>query len=153
MTTDADLEGLFNRLADGLASEADERTLAELLRVSAEARRAYREFMALHSALHWDYVAAAGPELLPPPAAPTPRPGWLAAFGAGVLLAGAAAVALFLLRPVPAAPRSTGSPRAVGRPAEAGCAEGRRHRGPVGGRRGGGVRSGARARWGPVRPR
>ena len=111
MTIDADLEGLFNRLADGLASEADERTLAELLRVSAEARRAYREFMALHSALHWDYVAAAGPELLPPPAAPTPRPGWLAAFGAGVLLAGAAAVALFLLRPVPpAAPEQSASP-------------------------------------------
>ncbi len=114
-TTDADLEGLFNRLADGLASEADERTLAELLRVSSEARRAYREFIALHSALHWDYVAAAGPELSPPPDAPTPRPttraGWFAAFGAGVLLAGAAAVALFLLRPVPpVAPEQSASP-------------------------------------------
>ena len=114
MTTDADLEGLFNRLADGLASEADERTLAELLRVSSEARRAYREFMALHSALHWDYVAAASPDAPPnSPAAPdrSPRAGWLAAFGAGVLLASAAAVALFLLRPVPpAAPEQSTAP-------------------------------------------
>jgi ferric-dicitrate binding protein FerR (iron transport regulator) len=108
-TTDADLEGLFNRLADGLASEADERALAELLRESAEVRRAYREFVALHSALHWDYVAASGPELLQSPTVPAPPPGsswrtgWFAAFGAGVLLAGAAAMALFLLRPVPPA--------------------------------------------------
>ena len=108
-TTDDDYEGLFNRLADGFSSETDERTLTELLRVSPEARRAFREFTALHSALHWDYVAAARPELFPPstvpapPPGPSPRGGWFAAFGAGVLLASAAAVALFLLRPVPPA--------------------------------------------------
>lgn len=108
-TADADLEGLFNRLADGLSSEADERTLAELLRESAQVRREYREFVALHSGLHWDYVAASAPELLQSPTVPAPPPGsswragWFAAFGAGVLLAGAAAVALFLLRPVPPA--------------------------------------------------
>ena len=108
-TTDSNLEELFNRLADGLASEADECTLAELLRDSPVGRRAYREFMALHSALHWDYVAAAGPELPQPSTVPAPprghswRAGWFAAFGAGVLLASAAAVALFLLRPVPPA--------------------------------------------------
>jgi hypothetical protein len=59
---DADLEALFNRVADGLASEADEQRLGELLRCSAETRRACRQFMALHSALHWDYVAALSPE-------------------------------------------------------------------------------------------
>ena len=64
-----DLEGLFNRLADGIASEADERLLGDLLRASPEARRAYREFMTLQSALHWDYVATAAPEP-PAPSAP-----------------------------------------------------------------------------------
>ncbi len=117
MTTNYDLEGLFNRLADGLASEADERTLTELLRSSPEVRRAYREFMALHSGLHWDYVAAAGPEVPQPPTVPAPptgsswRAGWFAAFGAGMLLASAAALALFLLRPVPPGPaEQTASP-------------------------------------------
>lgn len=102
-TADADLEGLFNRLADGLASDADEDALARLLRGSAEVRRAYREFMALHSAMHWDYVAAARGEHAPAPSAlrPGPRLGWLAAFGAGVLLATAVSVALILLWPVP----------------------------------------------------
>lgn len=104
-TPDANHEELFNRLVDGLASNADERTLAKLLHGSAEVRRAYREFMALHSSLHWDYVAAAGPELPTPPVAPMPSPAkraaWFAAFGAGVLLASAVAVALFMLRPVP----------------------------------------------------
>ncbi|QDU96590.1 FecR domain-containing protein [Lignipirellula cremea] len=58
----SDLEALFNRVADGIASEVDEQQLGELLRSSPEARFAYRQFMALHSALHWDYVAAAAPE-------------------------------------------------------------------------------------------
>ena len=31
-TIDADLEALFNRLVDGIASEADEQQLGELLR-------------------------------------------------------------------------------------------------------------------------
>jgi len=117
VTTDADLEALFNRLADGLSSEEDERRLAELLRSDPGARRAYREFMALHSALHWDYAAAALPEPPPPPAVPSPPPGsswragWFAAFGAGVLLASAVAVAVFVLRPVPpAAPEQASSP-------------------------------------------
>ena len=58
---DVDLEALFNRFADGIASEADEERLGQVLRSSAEARQAYRQFMDLHSALHWDYVAVAGP--------------------------------------------------------------------------------------------
>jgi len=52
-------EALFNRLADGVASEGVERRLAEVLRGDSSARKAYREFASLHSALHWDYVAAA----------------------------------------------------------------------------------------------
>lgn len=123
-TADADLEGLFNRLADGLASDADEDALARLLRGSAEARRAYREFMALHSALHWDYVAAAreGRGAASAEQRPRPRLGWLAAFGAGVLLATAVSVALFLLWPVPpkAPPdQSATGPKTDARPADA----------------------------------
>lgn len=61
-TIDADVEAVFNRLVDGIASEADEQQLGELLRASPEARRAYRELMSLHSALHWDYGAALSPK-------------------------------------------------------------------------------------------
>ena len=50
-TADGELEALFNRLADGIHSQADEKRLAELLRTGPEARRAYREFMELLQAL------------------------------------------------------------------------------------------------------
>jgi ferric-dicitrate binding protein FerR (iron transport regulator) len=122
VTTDADLEALFNRLADGLTSEEDERRLAELLRSNPEVRRAYREFMALHSALHWDYAAAALPEPPPPAAVPSPPParfpraGWLAAFAAGTLVASAAVAGFFLLRPAPRATEPTGPEQVVARP-------------------------------------
>lgn len=105
MTTDAELKGLFNRLADGLATDADERALAAALRARPEARQAYREFMALHSALHWDYLAAA-PEPSPPQipmGRPPRRVSWGVAFGAGVLLASAVALIVFLVWPVPPA--------------------------------------------------
>ncbi len=96
-----DLEGLFNRLADGIASEADEQLLAEMLRTNPQARRAYREFMALHSALHWDYVATAAPEppqqSAPPVSGRDSRLGWLASFVAGTVVA--TAVVLAVLRP------------------------------------------------------
>jgi hypothetical protein len=52
---------LFNRFADGLQSEADERELAALLRINEAARRDYRAFMELHSALHWDSSCLAQP--------------------------------------------------------------------------------------------
>jgi len=97
---DTDLDALFNRLADGIASEADEQHLGEVLRSSPEARRAYREFMALHSALHWDYVAGAAPDATSTASHPstfTParvRAGWVAAFLAGIAVATAAAVAI-----------------------------------------------------------
>jgi len=97
---DADLEALFNRFADGIASEADEERLGQVLRSSAEARQAYRQFMDLHSALHWDYVAVAAPEGFPDlsqPASPSPafgRARWVGAFFAGIAVATAAAIAI-----------------------------------------------------------
>lgn len=92
---DADLESLFNRLVDGIASEADEQQLGELLRSGPQARRAYREFMSMHSALHWDFVAALSPEVagenLPksPPSVslPASRFGGMLAFAAGTIVA------------------------------------------------------------------
>ncbi|MCE9533860.1 MAG: FecR domain-containing protein [Planctomycetes bacterium] len=114
---DTDLEALFNRLADGIATEADEQRLGELLRNSPETRRACREFMALHSALHWDYVATASPELSPmatSPMAVSARPsrrGWGLAFIAGVLAASVVAVAVILLRPIhPTGPEKSAEP-------------------------------------------
>ena len=98
---DADLEAILNRLADGMATAEDEQRLGELLHTSPEARRAYREFMALHSALHWDYVAAVSPELSPPATvlAPPSRARWMAAFFAGAMLATTAAVAVVVFWP------------------------------------------------------
>ncbi len=102
---DTDLDALFNRLADGIASEADEQRLGEVLRTSPAARRAYREFMALHSALHWDYVAGAAPPPTPTMSQPSTlapmrtRGGWVAAFLAGIAVATAAAVAIAVFWP------------------------------------------------------
>jgi ferric-dicitrate binding protein FerR (iron transport regulator) len=98
-STKAELEALFNRLADGIASEADEQGLGELLRSGPEARKAYREFMALHSALHWDYVAAASPEPPSPKSAGmfstmAARAGLLVAFVVGTVVAAIVAIAV-----------------------------------------------------------
>ena len=60
---DADLEAMFSHVADGIATEAEVRRLGELLRASLETRRAYRDFIGLHSALHCENVAAGLPEL------------------------------------------------------------------------------------------
>jgi len=57
-----ELEELLNALVDADSPEAIEESelqLAEILRNDAAARRQYREFMELHSALMWDYAAAA----------------------------------------------------------------------------------------------
>ena len=95
---ESDRESLFNRLADGIASAADEQRLGELLRASPAARRAYREFMALHAGLHWDYVATASPE--PSPTSPVTVPhrvsraGWFVAFLTGAVVASVAALAV-----------------------------------------------------------
>lgn len=101
---DEDLEDLFNRFADGIASKADEERLGQVLRSSAEARQAYRQFMDLHSALHWDYVAVAGPEgpNLSQPSSLSPasgRPGWVTAFFAGIALTTAVAIAIAVFWP------------------------------------------------------
>ena len=60
---DAAVEAMFNHVADGIATKAEKRWLGELLRASFETRCAYREFMAIHSALHCENVAAILPEL------------------------------------------------------------------------------------------
>ena len=90
-------QSLFNRIADGVQSEGDEQQMLDLLGRSPEARREFREFMALHSALQWDYAALA-PHAMPlaEPDRAAARPRWLvAAFATGVLVAGAAASLLF----------------------------------------------------------
>jgi ferric-dicitrate binding protein FerR (iron transport regulator) len=45
-------------LADGTLSDEGELQLAGMLRADAVARRQYRQFLALHGDLHWDYAAA-----------------------------------------------------------------------------------------------
>jgi len=93
----ASWQGLFNRIADGVQSEGEEQQLLDLLGHSPEARREFREFMALHSALQWDY-AALSPHAMPPsaPDRRAARPRWLvAAFASGVLVAAGTAAILF----------------------------------------------------------
>jgi ferric-dicitrate binding protein FerR (iron transport regulator) len=58
MTYDDEMERLLNELVDGTLTAVDEQRLAEILRTDASARRQYRQFMALHADLHWDYAAA-----------------------------------------------------------------------------------------------
>lgn len=84
----AELDALLNRLVDTEAPAAvDIARLAELLRADAAARRRYRQFMALHGALAWDYASVAREA----PAAPARNrlsPGrWIAAAGIAALLA------------------------------------------------------------------
>lgn len=121
--TDEELEALFNRIADGLASEADQQLLGDLLRSSPEARRAYRQFIALHSALQWNYVAAVSKERSSrlPPTAPFRgfRRKWLWAIVGGVVAASIMAVAVlktsYLSNPNPTAAldSTTSSPAAL----------------------------------------
>jgi len=90
-------EELFNRFADGLATADDEQELRTLLAKSSDARRAYREFAALHSSLYWDYAALAnrgippGGESASGGRSPWPRSRWIAALVFGAVLSGAAA--------------------------------------------------------------
>lgn len=101
------LDALLNRLADGLTTDDDQAQLVEILRLSPAARKSYREFMALHSALHWDYVAAIQPEPSPSPdpavIVPASQPVALRlAFGAGLALATLIAFVVVGLFPRPA---------------------------------------------------
>lgn len=99
-------EELFNRFADGLATADDTHQLQTLLRESPAARRAYREFVALHASLQWDYAAVAHHNV--PPGGNTAAGGqfrqwrsrWIAAVLAGVVITGAAAaIALQTMQP------------------------------------------------------
>jgi len=85
-------QALFNRIADGMQSEDDEQRLLDLLGRSPEARREFRNFIALHSVLQWDF-AALSPHAMPPvqPALQAARPRRLiASFASGLLVATAA---------------------------------------------------------------
>jgi hypothetical protein len=87
---------LFNRCADGLQSEADERDLAALLRTNAAARREYRAFMEIHAALHWDSSCLAQPISVPPSGSEGRSRRWAAAVMLAVVVAGAAAAVAVL---------------------------------------------------------
>jgi hypothetical protein len=110
---------LFNRCADGLQSEADERDLAALLRTNEAARREYRAFMELHSALHWDSSCLAQPMSSPPPGNHNRSRSWAAVVMLAVVVAGAAAAVAVLYdrrRPDPpaiAAPQPEAAPLAI----------------------------------------
>lgn len=91
----AQWQNLFNRFADGIQSEADDRELAALLRSSAEARRDYRIFMDMHSALHWDSSCLAQP-IMPPPADGGGPPRMAAAILFALVLGGLSAAFAFL---------------------------------------------------------
>jgi hypothetical protein len=97
---DNDLEALFNRVADGIASEADEERLGLVLRSSSEARRAYREFtgVALGAALGLcrGGSSRSAPNLSHPVShsLATARVRWAGAFFAGIAVATAAAIAV-----------------------------------------------------------
>lgn len=103
-------EDLFNRFADGLATADDERQLHDLLRESAAARRAYREFVSLHSSLHWDYASVAN-HGMPPGGGEAigrsriSRGRWIATLLAGAILSGAAAMVAVVMMPPGPMPR------------------------------------------------
>lgn len=54
-----ELDGLLNRLVDDHLDDAGTTRLQDVLRADAAARRRYREVLALHAGLQWDYVTAA----------------------------------------------------------------------------------------------
>lgn len=88
---------ILNRLVDGLASEEEEQELAEWLRSGPDARKTYREFMALHSSLHWDYVVAAAPEISKPARSGSSLLHRSATFLAGAAVATAAIAGIWMI--------------------------------------------------------
>ncbi len=54
-----ELDTLLNRLIDDQLDDVGTARLQDVLRVDASARRRYRQVLALHAGLQWDYVAAA----------------------------------------------------------------------------------------------
>ena len=102
---------LFNRCADCLQSEADERELAALLRTSEAARREYRAFMELHAALHWDSSCLAQPIAPPPSGSDKSSWRWAAAVMLAVTLASVAAAVAILPGRRPPAPPTIAAPQ------------------------------------------
>ncbi|MBM3478764.1 MAG: FecR domain-containing protein [Alphaproteobacteria bacterium] len=84
----AELDALLNRFVDSEAPAADDvHRLEALLRADAAARRRYRQFMALHGALAWDYASLARTAPAAPARKLIPAGAWLAAAGLAALLA------------------------------------------------------------------
>jgi ferric-dicitrate binding protein FerR (iron transport regulator) len=99
---DDELERLLHALVEADSPEAAEECesqLAPILRNDAAARRRYREFMGLHSALMWDYAAAATdrPENVVVMETPRTRAPWRRAlqWAAVIAVAGLAAALFF----------------------------------------------------------
>ena len=63
MSASLELDALLGLLADELLDEPGIIRLESLLIADPGARRRYRRFMALHSALRWDYAAVAREQL------------------------------------------------------------------------------------------
>ncbi|HEX3134597.1 MAG TPA: FecR family protein [Planctomycetota bacterium] len=59
MSATGELDTLINRLVDDQLDDAGTTRLQDVLRGDALARRRYRQVLALHANLQWDYVAAA----------------------------------------------------------------------------------------------
>lgn len=94
-----ELEILLNGVADGSLTEADESRLAAMLRSDAEARRHYRQFMALHAGLMWDYAAAIdGGEKAKPSPQPERVEWWRSVWTAAAAIAVLAALAFTFLQ-------------------------------------------------------
>jgi len=99
-----ELDGLLNALADELLREEDEARLAEILRGDAAARAHYRKWMALHSALAWDYAAAA-PEVTAVEIGMEQTRWWRNACALAAAIAVLVAVGAFLLPRTPSSSR------------------------------------------------
>jgi len=92
--SDSEFTDLFNRIADGIQSEADEAAVGVALEANAENRRAYLDFMALHAALEWEYAMAATTR---PPVRPARGGGGIAAAVAFWLSIAAAAAGVAMV--------------------------------------------------------
>lgn len=103
MSTTAELDGLLSRLVDDQLDEAGTARLQDVLSGDATARRRYRQALALHAHLRWDYVSAEREVRSAPRRALAFDRRWLSWAGA---LAASLVVALTLAR-WPAQPAAT----------------------------------------------
>ncbi|MEO6742798.1 MAG: FecR family protein [Chthoniobacteraceae bacterium] len=101
-----ELEELLNGLADEMLSEPGEARLAEILRGDAAARAHYRKWMAMHSALTWDYAASA-PEVTATESGMARTRWWRNAYALAAALAVLAAIGAFFF------PRTAASSRDI----------------------------------------